>query len=159
LTATIADSSDLAQFKQGIEFLRKGHAAKALECFRRAAGLKQQNPVYRSFLGVSLVRAESKWAEAVDLCKTALQMKRDEAQLYVNLAEVYVSAGRRDLAVEVLDRGLRHCGADARIKRMHGRVRKRRSPVLPFLERGHLLNRGLGKLRHQVLKRLLKSEN
>jgi hypothetical protein len=28
---------------------------------------------------------------------------------------------------------------------------KRSSPVLPFLERGHFLNRGLGKLRHRLL--------
>jgi len=32
-------------------------------------------------------------------------------------------------------------------------VVKRQTPVLPFLERSHFLNRELGKLRHRVMKR------
>jgi hypothetical protein len=33
-------------------------------------------------------------------------------------------------------------------------VEKRRSPVLPFLDRDNFLNRQLGKLRHRALKRV-----
>jgi Flp pilus assembly protein TadD len=153
------DNPDLDDFKQGVSLLRKGHSSKALEYLRRAAELKQQNPYYLSFLGVSMARAEGKWTAAVELCKTAINLKRKEAQLYVNLAEVYVSAGRRDRAVETLDTALIYCKTDARITRMRGRLQKRRSPVLPFLERGNLLNRSLGKLRYRVLKHLLKSED
>jgi tetratricopeptide (TPR) repeat protein len=148
------DNAGLAEFKQGMELLRNGHPAKALECFRHAAELKQQNPFYLSFMGVSMARAQGQWAAAVKLCKTALSLKRDDAQLYLNLAEVYVSAGRRDIAVETLDNGLRYCGRDARIGRMRGRLGRRSSPVLPFLQRGNFLNRGLGKLRHRVLARV-----
>jgi Flp pilus assembly protein TadD len=153
------DNSGLADFKQGVSLLRKGHSSEALEYLRRATELRQQNPHYLSFLGVCLARAQGKWTVAVEMCKTAINMKRNEAQLYVNLAEVYVSAGRRDIAIETLNSGLRHCGANARIQRKLGRLAKRRSPVLRFLERGHLLNRSLGKLRHRVLKCLRKSEN
>jgi hypothetical protein len=89
----------------------------------------------------------------------ALSLRRNEAQLYLNLAEVYVAAGRRDDAVEVLDRGLIQFRADARIRRARANLGKRCSPVLPFLDREHFLNRSLGKLRHRIAGRREKVEN
>jgi len=143
----------LAEFKQGINLLRNGHSAEAVECLRHAAELDQQNPYYLSFLGVSVARAQRKWTVAVKLCKTALTLKRNEAQLYLNLAEVYVSADRRDDAIEVLERGLIHLRVDPRIMRARANLGKRCSPVLPFLNRGHILNRSIGKLRYRFLGR------
>jgi Flp pilus assembly protein TadD len=151
----MADNSGLAEFKQGISLLRNGHSLEALECLRRATELKQQNPYYLSFLGVAMARVERKWGAAVELCRTAVSLKRQEAQLYLNLAEVYVSAGRRNDAVETLDTALKYCGADAGITRVRARLGRRCSPVLPFLDRTNALNRSLGKLRHRV-KRLPK---
>jgi hypothetical protein len=85
-------------------------------------------------------------------------MRRNEAQLYLNLAEVYVSAGRRDDAVEVLDKGLIYFRIDSRIKRARANLGRRGSPVLPFLDRGHFLNRILGKLRYRITGRIGKSK-
>jgi len=155
----MVEDSTLVEFKQGMKLLRDGHSADALEYFRHAAELEQQNPYYLSFLGVAVARALQKWGPAVKFCETALNSKRSEAQLYLNLAEVYVSAGRRDDAVAVLDRGLIHFKADARIRRARANLGKRASPVLPFLEREHFLNRSLGKLRHRMLGRPRKSRN
>lgn len=155
----MTDNAGLAEFKRGIDLLKKGQSAEALEYLRHAAELKQQNPYYLSFLGVSMARAERKWTSAVELCKTALSLKRNDAQLHLNLAQVYVSAGRREDAVQTLDTAVSYCGTDARIRRMRGRLGRRGSPVLPFLERENFLNRNLGKLRHRVLVRLRKSEN
>jgi Flp pilus assembly protein TadD len=153
------DNAGLAEFKQGVSLLRKGHSAEALEYLQRAAELKQHNPIYLSFLGVSMGRAQAKWTAAVELCKTALSMRRNEPQLYVNLAEVYVSAGRRDRAVETLDTAVKYCGTNPLIGRMRGKLGRRLSPVLPFLERDNLVNRRLGALRQRLLKRLRKSQN
>jgi Flp pilus assembly protein TadD len=152
----MAENSGLAEFKQGVSLLRNGHSLEALEYLRRATELKQQNPYYLSFLGVAMARVERKWAAAVELCKTAVSMRRNEAQLYVNLAEVYVSAGRRNDAVEILDSALKYCGADAGITRVRAKLGRRCYPVLPFMDRTNVLNRSLGKLRHRVLKRLPK---
>ena len=153
------DDPGLADFKQGVSLLRKGQSSEALGYLRRAADLEQQNPYYLSFLGVCLARAQSRWTAAVELCKTAINMKRKDAQLYMNLADVYVSAGRRDRAFEILDTALIYCKGDARIIRARGRLQKRRPPVLQFLERGNVLNRSLGQLRHRMLRRLGKSED
>ena len=155
----MAEDSALAEFKLGIKLLRIGQSAESFEHFRHAAELEQKNPIYLSFLGVSVARGQRKWAPAVELCEMALSLRRNEVQLYLNLAEVYVSAGRRDDAVEVLDKGLIYFRVDARIKRARANLGKRCSPVLPFLERGHFLNRSLGKLRHQVTGRKGKPKN
>ena len=154
----MGEESAVLQFKQGIKLLRDGQPAEAFEYFRTAADSEQRNPYYLSFLGVSLARAQRKWAAAVQLCETALSLRRNEAQLYLNLAEVYVSAGRRDDAVEVLDKGLIYFRIDSRIKRARANLGRRGSPVLPFLDRGHFLNRSLGKLRHCLLGRNGKSK-
>jgi Flp pilus assembly protein TadD len=146
----MAEHSALDEFKQGIKLLRNGQSAEAFEYLRHAAESNQQNPYYLSFLGVSVARAQRKWTAAVHLCETALSLRRNEVQLYLNLAEVYVAAGRRDDAVAVLDRGLMYSRVDVRIKRARADLGKRSSPVLPFLERGHFLNRSLGKFRHRM---------
>ena len=149
--------SALVAFKRGVKLLQNGYPSEALDCMRRASQLEQQNPYYLSFLGVSVARAQKEWQTAAMLCETALSSKRDEAQLYVNLAEVYVSAGRRDDAVTVLDRALSYCRNDARIVRMRKKLGRRQSTVLPFLGRGHLLNRSLGKLKHKIAERFQQS--
>jgi Flp pilus assembly protein TadD len=155
----MGEDATVAEFKVGIKLLRDGHPNEAFEYFRNAADSEQRNPFYLSFLGLSVARAQRKWAAAVELCEMAISLRRNEAQLYLNLAEVYVAAGRRDDAVEVLDRGLIQFRADARIKRARANLGKRCSPVLPFLDREHFLNRSLGKLRHRMAGRRGKVEN
>jgi len=146
----MAEQSAIVEFKEGIKLLRNGQSAEAFEYLRHAAELNQQNPYYLSFLGVSVARAQRKWNAAVHLCEKAVSLRRNEVQLYLNLAEVYVAAGRRDDAVTVLDRAAIYSSMDVRVKRARAELGKRSSPVLPFLERGHFLNRSLGKLRHRM---------
>jgi len=69
---------------------------------------------------------------ALQLCQMALSAKRNEAQLYLNLAEVYKSCGRREEALVTLDRAAASLGRDARILRARMKLGRRRSPVLTF---------------------------
>jgi Flp pilus assembly protein TadD len=135
------DTEAFREFKQGLAFLRDNYAVKALPHMKRAVELEKNNPYYMSYLGVVMARSEAKWAEAERLCDSAVRMKRNQAQLYLNLAEVYAAAGRRDDAVEALQSGLKY-----------NKLTRRRPPVFSFLERRHPLNRQAGKLRHQTLK-------
>jgi Flp pilus assembly protein TadD len=155
----LGDHHALAEFKQGIHLLRDGHSADAVEYMRRACELKQQEPYYLSFLGLSIARAQRKWGAAATLCETAVGLRRNDVQLYLNLAEVYMSAGRREDAIEILDTGLRCCVPDARMRELRAGLGRRSSPVLTFLAREHFLNRGLGKLRHRLLGSPKKSQN
>lgn len=147
----MADSVALSEFKQGLRMLRDGHPSDALAHFNKAADLEKHNPYYMSFVGVSLARAERTWTPALKLCEMALSMKRKEVQLYLNLAEVYMSARRREEALMTLDRAVASLGPDVRILRARMKLGSRRSPVLAFLNRQNILNRQLGILRHRIL--------
>src|SRR5438876_9335339 len=102
------DTEAFREFKTGLTLLRDNYAIKALPHMRRAVDLDKNNPYYMSYLGVVLARSEGKWGEAELLCESAVGMKRNEAQLYLNLVEVYATAGVRDADVADLQTGL-HC--------------------------------------------------
>lgn len=145
------DTEAFQEFKTGLTFLRDNYATKALPHMRRAVELEKNNPYYMSYLGVVLARSEKKWGEAENLCDAAVRMKRNQAQLYLNLAEVYAAAGRREDAVEALQSGLKYARRDVRLTIAMNRLAERREPVLSFLARKHPLNRQLGMLRHRAL--------
>ena len=74
----------------------------------------------------------------------------NHAQLYLNLAEVYLQAGRTADAIGTLEKGLVSAGRDFRIRRALEKIGKRREPIFTFLHRSHPLNRTLGRLRHRL---------
>jgi len=147
----MTDTEAFKEFKQGLALLRDNYAEKALPHMQKATQLEKNNPYYMSYLGVVLARSEQKWAEAEKLCDNAVRMKRNQAQLYLNLAEVYATAGRRDDAVETLQAGLKFARRDVRLNLALNRLVQRRSPVFTFLSRRHPLNRHAGKIRHRTL--------
>jgi Flp pilus assembly protein TadD len=147
----MTESVALTEFKLGVKMLRDARPHTALAHFRKAADLEKNNPYYLSFVGVSLARAERNWKTSLELCESALTMKHNEAQLYLNLAEVYTAAGRREEALMTLDRALASLGPLARIQQARQKLGRRRSPALPFLDRQNFLNKQLGFLRHRIL--------
>ena len=139
------------EFRTGLTFLRGGHAHKALPHLESALKDEPANPFYLSYMGVAIAATEQKWAKAEELCRSAIRMSRRQAQLYLNLAEVYVAADRKQDAADTLVRGLRYSPHDQRLKIGLDRLAMRRPPVLPFLPRAHSINRNLGKLRHHAM--------
>jgi predicted Zn-dependent protease len=139
------------EFRTGLAFLRGGDAHKALSHLRIALDRDPGNPFYISYLGVALAASEQEWAEAEKLCHSAMRMNRRNAQLYLNLAEVYVAADRKQDAADILARGLRYAPHDVRLKLGLDRLAMRRAAVLSFLPRQHAVNRSLGRIRHRAL--------
>ena len=139
------------EFKQGLQLLHNQCPGNAVPFLRRAVELDRDNPYYLSFLGLAVARALGKLAEAEWLCATAVQLKNDDARLYMNLADVYAEGNRRVDACRTLRAGLQNAGPSALLLQALGRLQRRRPPVLPFLRRNHFLNRHLGQLRHQVV--------
>jgi Flp pilus assembly protein TadD len=147
----MTETEAFKEFKQGLALLRDNFADKALPHMEKAVKLEKNNPYYMSYLGVVLARSEQKWAEAETLCDHAVRIKRNQAQLYLNLAEVYAEAGRKDDAMETLQAGLKFARRDVRLNLALNRLATRRPPVFSFLSRRHPLNKGVGKLRHRTL--------
>jgi predicted Zn-dependent protease len=139
------------EFRTGLACLRSGDANQALPHFQTALTQEPDNPFYVSYVGLAMAAAELKWAEAIKACHSALRMNRRQVQLYLNLAEVYVAADRRQDATDILARGMQVAPHDVRIKMALDRLSTRRPAVLPFLPRQHLLNRNLGKIRHRAM--------
>lgn len=139
------------EFREGLAMMRDGEPEKATTLLRQAAERDPENPYYLSYYGLSLAYAEGKWADAERLCHTAVCRARRQAQLYLNLAEVYVGSGRKLAAADTLARGLHYLPGDMRLHDELGKLAVRREPVLRFLPRTHLLNRAFGHLRHTLL--------
>jgi Flp pilus assembly protein TadD len=140
------------EFKRGLTQLNNEYASKALVHFANAAKQDEQNPFYISYLGLAMATAQQKWEKAEDLCYSAVRMKRNQAEMYLNLAEVYRLQEKRQDAVEILLEGYPLTKRDPRIGKALRRYGIRRPPVLSFLDREHVLNKGLGKIRYRVLK-------
>jgi predicted Zn-dependent protease len=139
------------EFRTGLSLLRGGDASKALPHLRTALDQEPDNAFYISYVGLAIAASEQKWAEAEELCRSAMRMNRRQAQLYLNLAEVYVAADRKQDAADILARGLHYAPYDLRLKMALDRLAMRRPAVLPFLPRQHTLNRNLGRVRHMAL--------
>ena len=150
----MAEIDPVTEFKEGLALLRNNYAHKAMPYFTRALQQEKANPFYLSYLGVAMAAAERKWDDAEELCAQALKMRRTQPELYLNLADVYRLAGKRQEQIETLFEGLRMTKRDPRIAETLRRYGFRRPPVIPFLDRNSLLNRELGKLRFRVLKSL-----
>jgi predicted Zn-dependent protease len=148
------DTEAFGEFRKALGMMRDGDAEEALPHIKRAAELEQHNPFYMSYLGVALARAERRWVDAENLCDTAMRMKRDQPQLYLNLAEVYLAAGQKQDAIETLVQGLKYAQRDSRMNSMLGKLSSRRKPLIPFLGREHFINRHLGTLRHKAAEAL-----
>ncbi|MFQ5662664.1 MAG: tetratricopeptide repeat protein [Terriglobia bacterium] len=147
----MSQTEALSEFKKGLTLLRNDYPGKALTHVRRAVELEKQNPLFISYLGLLLAFVQRKYTDAEQLCHTALRMKRNQAQLYLNLADVYLRAGKKEDAVETLTVGLQYTKRDVRLARALRRLGVRRPPLFPFLDRRNFINRRLGKLRHRVL--------
>src|SRR5271170_2185344 len=151
------DTEAFREFKTGLTFLRDNYANRAFEHIKRAADMEKNNPYYMSYLGVALARTQQKWADAERMCDSAVRMKRNQAQLYLNLAEVYMSAGRKEDAREALIAGMKFARRDVRLSIAMAKLTPRRPPVFTFLERKHPLNRHFGRLRHRTLEAIGKT--
>jgi predicted Zn-dependent protease len=147
---TSPSDAGMTDFKECLKYLRDGNADEALQHARRALGVAPKNPFYLSYTGLLAALAESRYGDGETLCREALGMKVNHAQLYLNLAEVYQQAGRTGEAIDTLEKGLVSAGRDFRIRRALERIGVRRAPVLTFLHRSHPMNRTLGRWRHRV---------
>src|SRR6185437_3369197 len=102
------DLDAFREFREGMARLRDGESESALKLLRQAAERDPENAYYVSYYGLSLAQAERNWAEAERLCHLAVCRNRRQAQLYLNLAEVYLGSQRRQAAADTLARGLHY---------------------------------------------------
>src|ERR1700740_2467564 len=116
----------MSDFKECLKHLRDGQSEEALLHARRALGIAPKNPFYLSYTGLLAALSEKRFGDAETLCREALGMRCNHAQLYLNLAEVYHQAGRTREAIETLEKGMVSAGRDFRVRRVLGQIGARR---------------------------------
>lgn len=103
-----------------------------------------------SWYGLTLVLVERNSNLGMALCDQALRFTGPEPELCLNQARLHLALGQRDRAMRALLRGAAAHPDDESLQVALAALGRRRRPVLPFLPRGNLVNRLLGRLRHRV---------
>lgn len=142
----------LDKLRRGIDCCRRGDWNEGL----RQLGLiaQQGNPglpgIYYSYLGYGIALREKRVREGLELCRHSVKVEFYQADNYHNLARTCLLARQRSGAVRAVLDGLKidphHPGLLALRKELGIRGR----PILPFLDRGNVLNQVLGRIRHAI---------
>ena len=150
--ATVSSVQAMKEFKDGMDALGNKFPRQALVHLRNAVDLDKTNPFFLSYLGLAMAMVDGNYIEAEDLCDDAVRKQRNQPELYLNLAEVYRLAGKKQDAIDTLITGMKLTKQDTRVAGALKKMGMRQPAVLTFLDRGNFLNVQLGKLRSKVLK-------
>ena len=142
-------------YERGARSLAEERFDEALESLAEAHRMDPHNARVQSLLGVATARSGGSFEKARSLCEAATKQEFDNAELYVNLARIYLGYGRRGEALRYLRRGQMIEPDHPAVLQGLGEMGCRRAPVCRFLPRRHPLNRLLGALRSRFVDRLL----
>jgi len=101
-----------------------------------------------SYFGLCLALVEKRIKPAIDLCKRAIELQFYNVDHYANLARVYMAAGNRKKALEILEQGSKSHPDDESLLAVRRELGIRSRPPVPFLERSNPINISLGQARH-----------
>lgn len=103
-----------------------------------------------SYMGYGAARFDKKYREGLEMCRHAIEIEFYEPDNFANLARVCLMIDRRKEAINALRHGLKIHPDHLMLRGLYRDMGVRRPPVLPFLSRGNVLNRLLGRLRPEV---------
>lgn len=142
-------------FARGQQLLDANDAPGALAALREAEALAPEHAQIRSALGLAVALEGRDFESARSLCESAAKQEFFNPDLYLNLAKVYLSVGRRPEALRYLRRGQMIDPGHGAIRDAITELGMRRLPIVPFLPRRHVVNRMLGSVRSLFSDRLL----
>ncbi len=141
------------QFDLGLAFYRKQQWKTAARHFsdavREGGPEHNRGNLYLSYQGLCQVCSGD--ISGLNLCRRAAALETIHSRVLVNLALAEVKLGHRKRACSAVKLGLSIDPRDPNLLRLRERMGVRRTPVLPFLKREHLLNRLLGRYTWQRL--------
>jgi predicted Zn-dependent protease len=131
-------------FTTGMELLKSGKTGEAIGLLEQAVALERR-PIFCSNLAVCIAREKSDFKRAVSLCREAIKHDPKNSMHFLNLGKVHILANQKKDAIRIFHMGLRHAENRDIIAELN-RIGRRRSPLIPFLDRSNPLNKLLGKL-------------
>lgn len=100
-----------------------------------------------SHYALSLALIERKYKAAIALCQRAIALQFYNSVHYANATKVFLAAGNRKRAVDILEQGLKQLPKDPLLISLRDRIGWRRGNIIPFLARDNSLNVYLGRRR------------
>jgi len=149
-------SASERSFERGLRSLERGNLVEALAYFEAALRLEEgharspRRARYASFYGYALAAALGRTKAGLEICTRAAGSDLFCPEIYLNLARVQLMGSDRRGAWRSLVRGLSLDPGHAAIRTEMRKMGLRRRPVLPFLERDHVINRAAGKLARKL---------
>ncbi|MDP2168503.1 MAG: hypothetical protein Q8J64_09265 [Thermodesulfovibrionales bacterium] len=152
-----------AEYLEDIKVLlrRKSHKA-ALHMLGDALETYPDDPFVLSYYGCLLAIVEKKYGEGADICKKAIARLRASVPFgeeffhpvfYLNLGRAYLAGGNKKDAVEAFKQGLKADDGNSDLLWEMKKLGTRKSPPIPFLKRGNLLNKYIGFLSSKLSKK------
>ncbi len=132
-------------FEKGEELYRKGEALAALASFEKSFNLDSSNPLCRSYLALLSATQRGQLENAITDSQQLTGQAPGEPVVYLNLGRLYLRAGRKQDAVDILRKGA-SIDRNPEIQQLLESLGLRKKPVIPFLSRKHFLNKFLGLL-------------
>ncbi|MEJ2697469.1 MAG: hypothetical protein P8013_12580 [Candidatus Sulfobium sp.] len=139
--------------------LKGGDRAAALKVARIALERFPSDPFFLSYCGYLVAVVEKKPKEGTMMCENAINiLKRSRSTdsvffmplFYLHLGRAYLKGDRKKAALKALQQGLKYDRRDGDLLSEIKAFGIRKRPVVPFLERGHPVNKYLGKIRHRL---------
>jgi tetratricopeptide (TPR) repeat protein len=132
--------------------LRVNNRKGALKMLSIALTEHPFNAFLLSYYGCLDAVVNKNYDSGVDLCKTAIEIIKEEVSwgregypvFYLNLGRAYMAAGNKKGAVKVFKKGLEADPEDPDLLWEVRRLGMRRKPVVPFLKRSHPVNKYAG---------------
>lgn len=103
----------------------------------------ERTPVL-SYYGLCLAIVWGDTDRSLKFCQAAVRWCATDPDLFFNLGMVQLRCRRRDLAVVAFREGLKLDPLHRALCQTRDRLRRRRRPFIPYLDRGHLLNKFAG---------------
>lgn len=132
-----------AEYERGLIFLAEAYRHLSSDKHRLSGPLL-------SFYGLCLALHRGRIKEAAEFCWLGVEKDRYNADVYYNMARVWLAGRSRRKAVEALEKGLALDGRHPGLLRLRAEMGSRKTPVLPFLHRDNPLNVSLGKMRTRM---------
>ncbi len=135
------------QFELARKALEEEDFKKALAHLEKALELRD-NPDWHSYAGLCIALEQDEFLTGEHLCRASIEHDEDNPIHYLNLAKVYLAAGKKRQALETLRQGMAR-GGNERILSLIFQLGTRNPPVFRFLKRSHPLNKYMGMLLHR----------
>ena len=149
-------------FEEVQHLLRRGNGKSALNTLRHAIENFPSDPFLLSYYGCLVAIVENNPKEGIKICEDAVKMLDTSMPFgaeifypvfYLNLGRAHLKGSKKDAALRVFQEGLRYDPGNHDILWEMKKMGMRKKPLLPFLSRSNPINKYIGMLLNNPLKK------